>query len=69
MMTPRGMYVSRAGDDSDGGGPRLVGLVVCVSASHTVGRGFASRPGHNKDHHKNGTNRLPALKAYVRVGV
>ena len=31
-----------------------------VSASHTVGRGFASRPGHTKDHHKNGTNCLPA---------
>ena len=30
-----------------------VGLVVSVSASHT-GRGFASRPGHTKDHHKNG---------------
>ena len=23
--------------------------------SHTVGRAFASRPGHTKDHHKNGT--------------
>ena len=23
-----------------------------MSASHTVGRGFASRPGHTKDHHK-----------------
>ena len=28
-----------------------VGLVVSVSVSHTVGRGFASRPGHTKDHH------------------
>ena len=28
------------------------GLVVSVSASHAVGRGFASRPGHTKDHHK-----------------
>ena len=26
----------------------------------TVGRGFASWPGHTKDHHKNGTNCLPA---------
>ena len=34
-----------------------------VSASHMVGRGFASRPGHTKDHHKNGTNCLPALHA------
>ena len=23
-----------------------------MSASHTVGRGFASLPGHTKDHHK-----------------
>ena len=32
-----------------------------MSASRTVGREFASRPGHTKDHHKNGTNCLPAL--------
>ena len=31
--------------------------------------GFVSRPGHTKDHHKNGTNCLPALHACVRVGV
>ena len=30
--------------------PCRVGLVVIVSASHTVGRQFASRSGHNKDH-------------------
>ena len=36
------------------------GLVVSVSASRTVGHEFASRPGHTKDHHKNGTNCLPA---------
>ena len=41
-------------------GPCLVGLVVSMSASHTVGRVFASRPGYTKDHHKNGTNCLPA---------
>ena len=35
------------------------GLVVSVFASHTVGHEFASRPGHTKDHHKNGTNYLP----------
>ena len=40
--------------------PCRVGLVVSVSASHTVGREFASRPGLTKDHHKNGTNCLPA---------
>ena len=34
--------------------------VGCVSASRTVGREFASRPGHTKDHHKIGTNCLPA---------
>ena len=32
--------------------PCWVGLVVNVSASHTVGRGFASRVYHTKDHHK-----------------
>ena len=31
------------------------------------GRGFASRPGHTKDHPKNGTNCLPARHACVRV--
>ena len=42
-----------------------VGLVVSVSTSHTVGREFASVswPGHTKDHHKNGTNCLPAWHA------
>ena len=37
-----------------------VGSVVSVSGSHTVGREFTSRPGHTKDHHKNGSNCLPA---------
>ena len=62
------------------------GLVVSVSASHTVGREFmlqSCRDGlvvsvsashtpwasHTKDHHKNGTNCLPAFHACVRVGV
>ena len=40
--------------------PCRVGLVVSVSASHTVGRGFADWSGHTKDHHKNGTNCLLA---------
>ena len=35
-------------------------IVVSVSASHTIGREFASRPGQTKDHHRNGTNCLPA---------
>ena len=34
--------------------------VVSMSASHTVCRGLASRPSHTKDHHKIGTNSLPA---------
>ena len=40
--------------------PCRVGSVGSVSASRTVGREFASRPGYTKDHHKNGTNCLPA---------
>ena len=40
--------------------PCRFGSVGSVSASRTVGREFASRPGHTKDHHKNGTNCLPA---------
>ena len=43
--------------------PCRVGLVASASASHTIGREFASRPGHTKDHHKNGTNCLPAWHA------
>ena len=41
-------------------GPCRVGSVGSVSPSRTVGREFASWPGHTKDHHKNGTNYLPA---------
>ena len=47
--------------------PCRVGLVVSVSASHTVGLGFASRLGHTKDHHINGTKCLPAWHA-MRYG-
>ena len=36
------------------------GSVGSVFASRTVGREFASPPGHTKDHRKNGTNCLPA---------
>ena len=32
---------------------------IYQSSSRRVGREFASRPGHTKDHHKNGTNCLP----------
>ena len=48
---------------------RRVTLVVSMSASHAVGRGFAPQPGHTKDHHKNGMNCLPAWHVSVRVGV
>ena len=30
---------------------RRVGSMVSVCASHSVGRGFAPRPGHIKDNH------------------
>ena len=43
--------------------PCRVGSVGSVSASRTVGREFASRPGHTKEHNKNGTNCLPAWHA------
>ena len=41
-------------------GPCRVGSVGSVCASRMVGSEFASWPGHTKDHHKNGTNCLPA---------
>ena len=56
-------------NDNTKTGPRQDGLLVSVSASHSVGRGFAPRPGHVKDHHKNGTNCLPVWHASDRVGV
>ena len=46
-----------------------VGLVVSMSASHAVGRGFSPRSGYTKDHNKNGTNCDPAWHACVKVGV
>ena len=49
--------------------PCRAGLRLSMSTSHTIGRGFASRPGHTIDHHINGTNCFPALHACVRVGV
>ena len=48
--------------------PRWNGLVVSMSASHAVGRGFASLPTHTKDHQKNDTDSLPAWHSGVRVG-
>ena len=44
---------------------RRVSLMVSLSASHVVGRRFAPRPGHTKDHQKNGTDCLPASHACV----
>ena len=48
-----------------------VGLALWLACPslNVVGCEFASRLGHTKDHHKNGTNCLPALHACVRVGV
>ena len=43
--------------------PCRVGSVGSVSTSRMVGREFASGLGHTKDHHKNGTNCLPAWHA------
>ena len=42
--------------------PLKVGLVVSMSASQTVGQTVPGG-GHTKDHHKNGTNCLPAWQA------
>ena len=50
-------------NDSNSAASCRIGLVVCVSDSRTEGRGFASRPGHTKDHHKNSTNCLPTWQA------
>ena len=41
--------------------------MVKVSTSHAVGRGFASRPGYTKDHHRNGANCLPTWYAGIMV--
>ena len=49
--------------------PRRAGLVVSVSTSHVVGRGFAPRLGYTKDHHKNDTDCLHAWHAYLRIAV
>ena len=42
-------------------------LIACPP--HAVGRGFASRPGHTKDHNKNGANCHPACHVCVTIGV
>ena len=44
---------------------RLFGLVVDMSASHVVGNRLTSRLGHTKDHHRNGTNCLPACHTCI----
>ena len=49
--------------------PCRVGSVGSVSASRTVGREFASRPGHTKDHHKMVQTASLHSHACVRVGV
>ena len=40
-----------------------------MTVSGWLSHEFASRPGHTKDHHKNGINCLPAWHAMVTVGV
>ena len=37
-----------------------INIYFQINCSRTVGREFASRPGHTKDQHKNGTNCFPA---------
>ena len=49
--------------------PCRVGSVGSVSASRTVGREFASRPGHTKDHHKMVQTASLHRHACVMVGV
>ena len=51
------------------GGPCRVGSVGSVSASRAVGREFASRPGHTKDHHKMVQTASLHGTQCVRVGV
>ena len=45
------------------------GLVVSMCVSHVVVHGIASRPGHTKYHHKNGTNCLPSWHGGIRIKV
>ena len=54
---------------ASGSGPTRVGLVVSVSASHTIGREFDSRPGHTKDHHKMVQTASLFGTQCIRVGV
>ena len=63
MLSKTSIKIMNAFHPWDGGYnflPCRVGSVGSVSASRTVRREFASRPGHTKDHYKNGTNCLPA---------
>ena len=46
--------------------PLWDGLVVNVLASLAVGRGFAPRPCHTKNHHKHGTNCRPAWHGGIK---
>ena len=59
---------------SDGYGVEMVNNMMSLSSNsngtaNLTDLGFAPRPGHTKDHHKNGTNCLPAWHAGTRVGV
>ena len=52
---------------------QLVALYITGYSGQPVslspGKSFASQPGHTKEHHKNGTDGLPAWHACIRVGV
>ena len=43
-------------------------MAVCNNWTATVRRGFAPRPGHTKDHHKNCTNCLPETCIKISPG-
>ena len=45
------------------------GSVVSMSTSHEEGLRFTPQLGHTKDHHKNGTDYLPAWQAGILVRV
>ena len=49
-------------------GPGRDGIVVSVSASRVVGRGFACRPGLTKGHYKSGTNCTSASHSGFGIG-
>ena len=63
-----GIKYHDTGVQSKHASPHHVGLVVRIPACHTVGHWFAPQSIHTKDHHKIGTNCLPAWHTCIRVG-